>query len=535
MACIPGRFLRLTWEVLLRVAIVGSHWLALVRTQIGGQSGGRQPALGPSGDLPTTLRQSPSVTRRRQFRVEHLFYDSQHGEQSSVPSGVASEPRDAPLLGAADGSGAWAVAGVDPGVATDQLRWLGGSRGLRTGSPRGTLRRGLVRRLPLATYRRVAKRGYARGGTPGQQPRVGVIGVGLAGFVVGCGYPQNVLSALLPGVREFRTPLVTGALWVACAWILLGAKIADSKSTVAFVHGVHLDGLPATVWWGAAALLVYLIGSLLVVRQSPMNSFVVWRIRVRGAAIISRLDEEREPKRIRYRMLWKLWRRYGVRKPLVWFRILGPNDDGGMGSIIDGWLRNEFQILVADGRVPVMHSFYGGCNSPRGFRAFCSTKSVLSYPDWMDGANPLDLLSTSFADEVKREQSAIEVRIQMRFPEVYAEIDRLRVEGELRMSIFWPLLILSMLLTFTWTPLAVALLVVPPLLLRDGFNRMREASEKTWGALMSREVSSPVLDAMEGAKSEECRNFREMSGSPEPPVVMAADQRPVADLSGLTD
>ncbi|WP_198681920.1 hypothetical protein [Kribbella rubisoli] len=213
-------------------------------------------------------------------------------------------------------------------------------------------------------------------------------------------------------------------------------------------------------------------------------------------------------------------------------RRLGEGFSGRLDAV-DSWLHNEFQSLMSDGRVPVMRSFRGGCDAPTGFRAFYSTESMTpAHIEEYEAAR--DELLEQFIRQIKRDQPAIEVRIQMRFPEVYAEIDRLKVEAELRMSIFWPLLILSGVLATAWSPIALALLVAPPFLLRDGFKRMREASEKTWGALMAREVSSPTLDAMDSAKREKCLSFAGAFGEPDPPAVMAADQRPIADLSGLS-
>lgn len=56
----------------------------------------------------------------------------------------------------------------DPGVAADQLRRLGGSRGLRSGPSRRTFRRGLVRRVPPATDRCLAQRGDTECRTSGR-------------------------------------------------------------------------------------------------------------------------------------------------------------------------------------------------------------------------------------------------------------------------------------------------------------------------------------------------------------------------------
>lgn len=319
-----------------------------------------------------------------------------------------------------------------------------------------------------------------------------------------------MLSALMPGVRELRTPLVTGALWAACFWVLFGARITGSKTTEHFVERLGLENLPSAVWFGAGSLLVYLIGSLLVVRKSPLEA-LVRRMRPRISRWVERLDEDSEPPKLRHRFAWKLWR-------LEWrYRRLS---DGRLGravrlwgsyetryDTVDAWLSNEFDAMVVEGRTPVMRSFEGGCDAPNGFEGFYATSSLSRHPAFDEGYELRSNLAQTFIREVKREQPAVEVRIQMRFPEVYSEIDRLKVESELRLSIFWPLMLLSVLLAWAWSPVALLLAVFPPFFLRDGFKRAHDASEKTWSALVAGEVTSPILDAMAAAKNEECRDF----------------------------
>ncbi|WP_418060340.1 hypothetical protein [Pimelobacter simplex] len=320
-----------------------------------------------------------------------------------------------------------------------------------------------------------------------------------------------MLSAVLPGVREFRTPLVTGVLWAACVWLLVGRPVSDSDSTREFVESFKLGDLPTTVWVGAAALATYLIGSLLVMRSSPVE-WLLRRLRPKLARIAERLDEDREPPRRRHWWAWKAWKKYGWRGGVWrWLRIARDRFADVRATrweTVDGWLYNEFDSMVADGRVPVMRSFNGGCNAPNGFEAFYATSTLDDHPAFVENYDLRSSLVQTFVREVKQEKAAVEVRIQMRYPEVYAEIDRLKVEAELRMSIFWPLTLLCVLLGFAWTPLALVGLLVPPLLLLDGFKRAHGASEKTWGTLVAGEVTSPILDAMSGAKEDECRNFR---------------------------
>ena len=315
-----------------------------------------------------------------------------------------------------------------------------------------------------------------------------------------------MLSALLPGVREFRTPLVTGLLWAACAWLLFGSAVVGSASTKDFVAGLGVGKMPASTWIGASALLTYLVGSLLIVRTSPFGS---WGERVLEwlRSKVDRLDVPTLPVHMRYRPIWRLWQ---TSPNLLTRTIRGWIQGDGMPPEIDGWLRNEFQSEMEKGRAPVMRSFLGGCMTPVGFEGFCASDSISGEgrtPSMYEGHDTVDMLAHAFVAEVVRERSAVETRIQMRHPELYAEIDRLNVEGEFRLSIFWPLTLLILLLGWSWSPLALVLLALPPLLARDGHRRIAESADKTWGALMAKEVTSPTLDAMEAARASKTAAF----------------------------
>lgn len=313
-----------------------------------------------------------------------------------------------------------------------------------------------------------------------------------------------MLSALLPGVRELRAPLITGALWCACIWLIGGSRLAGNETTLRFVKQFHLDMLPTVIWLGAAALLVYLVGSFLVLRSSPVSR-ISRRLRPFWYEKVERLGNDRKPTRLLHKIVWRLWRMEKLRRPLLRLRNLAhePSQD----ESVDSWLRNEFQRLREDGRVPVMRSVYRGCGGPNGFEAFYHPDSVTEYAN-KNGSDDINImLSDMFVSEIKQERPAIEARIQMRFPEVYSEIDRLKVESELRWSIFWPLIFLSVILAWIWSPISILLILISVLSLRDGNRRMRQATEKTWSVFTAGDVSSPILDAMSIATDQENRDF----------------------------
>jgi hypothetical protein len=312
-----------------------------------------------------------------------------------------------------------------------------------------------------------------------------------------------MLSALLPGVRELRTPLITGFLWALCFWFPFGSKITESGSTNKFVSQFRLDVVPSPIWFAVGGVATYLLGSLLVCHTSPF-SLVSNRIRPRLRPVVVRLDLDQQPSLRRYKRIWKFWQHFGYRwRPLYLFRNW--TEERPARSIIDGWIGDKFYSFVDDGKVPVMRGAGREDTEIPGFEAFYTVESVLKTHHGQDEI--LETFLYFFSRDIKDEQSSIETRIQMQFPEVYIEIDRLKVEGELRLSIFWPLTILALLLAWFWVPLALAILVVPPILLRDGYRRVRQASDKTWNIVIATDIGSPVLDDLRDAIGQDPGDF----------------------------
>jgi hypothetical protein len=142
--------------------------VAWARVWVGGLAG-PNPQSGSSRECAGRVIHSAPLTRTSQALIEHMFYSSRHGEQSSVRPGATPELGYSPLLGPTHRARAGSVARSDLGVASHQCWRLGCARGVRTGSPRRPLGRGLVRAQLSATDRRMAERGYTGGGSSGHQ------------------------------------------------------------------------------------------------------------------------------------------------------------------------------------------------------------------------------------------------------------------------------------------------------------------------------------------------------------------------------
>lgn len=85
-----------------------------------------------------------------------------------------------------------------------------------------------------------------------------------------------MVGSLLPGFREFRTPLVAGCLYFLCAWLAFGSVLLPEnhpKDRAAQRLQSLIDLAGPGVTLAALGVAAYLVGSLLVIRRWP--AFVV--------------------------------------------------------------------------------------------------------------------------------------------------------------------------------------------------------------------------------------------------------------------
>lgn len=319
----------------------------------------------------------------------------------------------------------------------------------------------------------------------------------------------------MPGVREFRTPLIAGLLWFAVGWLWLGHRVEASSSWARFANEFGLKSVPSSIWVGVALVSAYLVGSLATVKNSPFG-WVLPRTRSTLSEVLAAREAGEED-------LGRFPRRHRVAAFLVdsfrprWLlNRFGASSTTGFSTAerdIDQWVQTKFDAYVDAGRVPVMRSYWIG-NPRGGFDGFAASHDVRQADEAQtsltDDSIPVvwsQELAQAFVREVKSQRPAVETRIQMRFPEVYAEIDRLKVEGELRKSIFWPLVALALSVAYFWSSWVLLFLLVPPLLLADGLRRSDDASSRTWATVVAGEVSAPLIDEVEAAEDSELVPF----------------------------
>lgn len=76
-----------------------------------------------------------------------------------------------------------------------------------------------------------------------------------------------MLAQILPGFRDFRTPLVTGYLWIVVLWILVGMPLPDKNAKDGVMGAINSIGefFTPTVYIAVLSFLAYVIGMLLMV------------------------------------------------------------------------------------------------------------------------------------------------------------------------------------------------------------------------------------------------------------------------------
>lgn len=129
-------------------------------------------------------------------------------------------------------------------------------------------------------------------------------------------YDAHILASILPGVRQVRTPLVTGCLWLFLVWLWVGSSIESATEGNGTVK--RIDDLLSWITTGTAVaalgFIAYLVGSLLTIERWPpgplQNARSVTRQRV--DAVRYRTAVQKFLVRWPFRWIWR--RRAAVRQ-----------------------------------------------------------------------------------------------------------------------------------------------------------------------------------------------------------------------------
>ncbi|PRA00193.1 hypothetical protein CQ017_03950 [Arthrobacter sp. MYb224] len=108
-----------------------------------------------------------------------------------------------------------------------------------------------------------------------------------------------MLAQILPGFRDFRTPLVTGYLWLVVLWVCIRMPLPDKTVTDGATGVINAFGsfLTPTVYVAVLSFLAYVIGMLLMMdvkagtELSIFGRVILPRVSKRSSETINRVIE----------------------------------------------------------------------------------------------------------------------------------------------------------------------------------------------------------------------------------------------------
>jgi hypothetical protein len=248
---------------------------------------------------------------------------------------------------------------------------------------------------------------------------------------------MTVLSQLLPGLRDVRTPFIVGMAWFISLWLWLHKlDVARSAGKVLSRELADLHQLGGPAWLAAGSVGIYLLGSLLIVdgsrsgRSSLQRRFLIFE------------RKEETP-----------WLRGGEKC----LRVHGEDAI----SLMQWLLNDDPSRDVRADKTAILNTVEATISKLR------STRSPVP-AEWHD-KTLTQCKRVAFQNAVRRllkrgtdwEPRTTAVRLHIANPELWSEYDRLTSEATLRLSLAPALLASALAVTILdWLPLVGLLLLL---------------------------------------------------------------------------
>ncbi|MEV0188274.1 hypothetical protein AB0I39_07030 [Kitasatospora purpeofusca] len=261
-----------------------------------------------------------------------------------------------------------------------------------------------------------------------------------------------VLMNLLPGLRELRTPLATGYIWLFAIWFLFRDQVPARPDASGIILSAYqlkdLIGLPAVL--GACSFVAYIIG-LAQVSPSALRDRLVRVPAMRG-----------------------LLKDVPTRSLDVQPDVFGEGE--------------EFRADDNGPPPPVSH------NSLRSLRTLVRDIALEADPDAGLRLQLGDMDVERTVSNVLGDLRTLSLRLQVEKADLFQEFDRLASEATFRVNVGLAAGGLSVSLALAaGSPWFCVGVVVVPLMIRSGIYRQQSANDLLIETLTSRVVGCPVL------------------------------------------
>jgi Zn-dependent protease with chaperone function len=295
---------------------------------------------------------------------------------------------------------------------------------------------------------------------------------------------MNMLAQILPGFRDFRTPFMTGVLWLTALWVSLGTPIPkkdDKEGIFGLLNHVSEYLSPALIL-GVFSFTAYLLGVLLMPNLHRKLRRGTVRIHLMKTKTNKRYNASNN------RVVKRLLRKAGLH-----YRQPEYARPGGHTS-------KSFDLLDSLAMEAVYTAGKTGLD----------LVPLKKHYDWLApevrGENEDEKLADYVTKDLLEEAATIAAALQAGNERVFNNYDRARSEAEFRFSIHMPLFFIAAGITWNlWNAdiilavlIGVAGVVVSSVLFVKGIHKMNEATEIGSEAIKAGVVPSKALDRVPG-------------------------------------
>ena len=259
---------------------------------------------------------------------------------------------------------------------------------------------------------------------------------------------MQILANALPGFRDLRGPIIAGYLWLVCAWLIVDPNLdkrpgsEPGKALYDMAHHVGRLGV-----FLALSVAAYFIGS--------------------ASQFLSQA-------------LGRLWRQ--SRDRVTAFR---GRKNSGIRELGGG---SPAAVLIYSARSNVLSTLkrwsYDTENDPPPWRRQQKANEMIGF---VEGRAYIAV------SEIELELSVPAILLVGKEPELFAEVDRLSAEGELRLSVIPPLLALTVVASLQGSPWWLVAVIPTLLLLYQGIAKDEDAQRTVAQAVERGLIQSAVL------------------------------------------
>ncbi|WP_157544977.1 hypothetical protein [Microtetraspora fusca] len=304
-----------------------------------------------------------------------------------------------------------------------------------------------------------------------------------------------MLNELLPGVREVRTPLATGYIWIFFIWLIWGRSLPDAVTATGLLKDLYgaVHALNPVAIGIAASFMAYLVGCLSTtlsdISVDRLNSYTSLEARLKRA--MRRRRNSQDPDRLN-----------GKIRALYQKREKSP---------VQNRLREALHIRLEPHREAIAKHVYENTSSYRisKLRSRFRHPSRSHYLRNLSGDFDADfveaieqLIVDDYVEDLNRDLTLVPARLLGNDPELYSAYDRLQAEAQFRIAISLPISFVITALAIINHPIWLALLVLPVALFLTGMQRRSESAGILAEAILVGRVESPVFARFEKLTQE---------------------------------